>query len=362
MRHIFLLALAFMLVLAACADEQDPADEPEAAEDDDEATEVEDDEAAEPETEAADPVTWTWNVSETGTQDSPFGQTAEYFAEELEERTDGQITVDLHFGGALGYAAGEMLEVVGEGFVDAGDLSLPHVSGTEPLTNFGALPLMHEGYDEHWSWLDDLFVPEMEETFQDQWNVVPIGSFTFGQMYLLWDEPFDEVEQLEGERFRVFNEVHGEFFEQAGVDPIYLPVEELATAMERGMMDGMPNSNPLILQLEAWEYYPYRNVLGAVTGSSLYAVNRDSFEALSPDLQDIVLEVGQDATEYGRDLLVEEDETIEQELDEQGMTTYEVPEETVAELRDLGEVAWFSWAEEVGPRAVELLEMTLEHR
>ncbi|WP_165492072.1 TRAP transporter substrate-binding protein [Egibacter rhizosphaerae] len=379
MRRLLLLALALLLLVAACAEEE-AAEEPDddVAEEDEEPTDDLDDEDDEPDEdpddepddeseddadepdEDFDPVTWTWNVSETGERDSAFGMTAEYFAEELEARTDGQITLDLHFGGALGYEAGEMIEVIGEGFVDGGDISLPHNAGAEPLAQFGALPFLHEGYDEHWEWLDELYVPEMQEHLTDDWGVMPVGTFTFGQEYLLWDEQLEDVEQLEGAEFRVLSPVHGEFWEQLGVSPLYLPVEDLATAMERGQMDGMPNSNPLISQLEAWEHYEYRGVLGSVIGSSLYGINQESFEALPDDLQDTVVEVAQEATEHGRERLLEEDEEAEQRFDEEGMTTYEVPDETIAEMRDQGEEAWWSWAEETGDEAVDLLEATLD--
>lgn len=366
MKRLLVLAAALLLLLAACAEEPEEAtEEPDEVEDVEDTEDVEDDpadeepEAEEPEVDA-DPVTWTWNVSETGDRDSAFGLTAEFIADELEARTDGQFTLDMHWGGALGYEAGEMLEAIGQGFVDGGDMSLPHNAGAEPLAQFGALPFLHEGYDEHWEWLDELYVPEMEEHLGENWGVIPLGTFTFGQEYLLWDEQLEDTAQLEGAEFRVLSPVHGDFWGALGVQPLYLGVEDLATAMERGQMDGMPNSNPLIAQLEAWEHYQYRGVLGSVIGSSLYGVNQESYEALPAEFQETLREVLRDATEHGRELLLEEDAEAEARFEEEGMITYEVPDETIAEMREEGEQAWWNWAEETGPEAVDLLERTLE--
>ncbi len=318
---------------------------------------VDEPEEAEPE----ETIDWVFNISSTGTATSPFGKAISHFKERVEEESNGQLQIELHFGGALGYGASEMLEAISEGFVDGGDLSLPHIAGAEPLGNFGSLPFLHHGYDEYWDWLDNLLVPRLTPVLEDNWGVVPFGSFTFGQMYLLWNEPLNDVEQLEGERFRVFGDTTVKLFESLGVNVIYLEVEELAGAMERDMIDGMPNSNPLIDQLEAWEYYDYRNEMGAVIGSSLFGINKESFEALPPDLQQIVLDVGEEMTQAGRDYLIEDDTKWDEELPERGMETHHVPEETVEEMREHGKDAWIEWAAEEGGLAQEIMDETFEY-
>jgi len=306
----------------------------------------------------AETITWVWNISATGTATSPYGLTAQYFADEIEKRSDGRLVVELNYGGALGYKAAEMLETVSERLVDGGDLSLPHIVGSEPLGNFGSLPFLHQGYDEYWDWLDNLLVPKLAPEFEEKWGVVPIGTFTFGSMYLLWNEALDEVEQVNGQRFRIFGDINAEFWKSLGVNVIYLPVEELQTAMERNMIDGMPNSNALIDQLEAWEYYEYRNDLGAIIGSSMFIVNKEAFDALPDDLQQLVMEVGADMTEAGRGFLQEDDARMTEELPGKGMETHIVPKETLEQMRDTGKKAWMDWATTTSPLAEEIMKET----
>ncbi len=303
---------------------------------------------------------WVWNISGTGTASSPYGLTARYMADEIRERSDGRLNIELNYGGALGYQAAQMLETTSERLVDGGDLSLPHIAGSDALGNFGSLPFLHFGYDEYWNWLDELLFPRLSEHFTSKWDVLPIGSFTFGSMYLLWTEPLNSIEQVRGERFRVFGDINIELFERMGVNVIYLPVEELQTALERNMIDGMPNSNPLIEQLEAWEYYGYRNDLGAVIGSSLFVVNRTAFNALPADLQQIVLEVGREATLRGRELLIADDARMTQVLDGKGMVTHPVPESVINEMRGLGRTIWESWAQKTSPLAADIMSDTFK--
>ena len=312
------------------------------------------------EAEEQETIVWVWNISATGTATSPYGKTAQYIADEIKKRSNGRLEIELNYGGALGYKAAEMLEATSEGLVDGGDLSLPHIAGSEPLGNFGSLPFLHQGYDEYWNWLDTLLRPRLSEVFQEKWDVVPIGAFTFGSMYLLWDQQLESVDQMEGERFRVFGDINIELFERLGSNVIYLPVEELQTALERNMIDGMPNSNSLIEQLEVWEYYDYRNDMGAVIGSSLFVVNKSAFDALPDDLQQIVLEVGEDGTKAGRDYLIADDERMSKKLDEKGMVTYQVPSDALNEMRSTGRDIWENWAKETGPVAEELMNDTFE--
>jgi TRAP-type C4-dicarboxylate transport system substrate-binding protein len=346
---ILLLIAALALVVSGCGGEAEETTTTTAA-DGEETTTT----AAPP----AETITWVWNISSTGTATSPYGLTAAYFAEEIEKRSEGRLVVELNYGGALGYKAAEMLETVSERLVDGGDLSLPHIVGSEPLGNFGSLPFLHQGYDEYWDWLDNLLMPKLAPEFEEKWGVVPIGTFTFGSMYLLWNEALDDVEQVRGQRFRIFGDINAEFWNSLGVNVIYLPVEELQTAMERNMIDGMPNSNPLIDQLEAWEYYQYRNDLGAIIGSSMFVVNKDAFEALPEDLQQLVMEVGRDMTEYGRELLIADDARMTEELPDKGMETYMVPKETLEQMRDIGKEAWINWATATSPLAEEIMKET----
>ena len=347
------LGLALILVLAlALVGCQQPTTTPEPVEP------ADPEQPAAPDPAPAETINWVFNISSTGTATSPFGKTITHFVEKVEEESDGRLQIELHFGGALGYGASEMLEAISEGFVDGGDMSLPHIAGAEPLGNFGSMPFLHQGYDEYWDWLDNLLVPRLTPVLEDKWGVVPFGAFTFGQMYLLWNEPLNEVEQLRGQRFRVFGDINVKFFESLGVNVIYLGVEELQGAMERNMIDGMPNSNTLIGQLEAWEYYDYRNEMGAVIGSSLFGINEASFAALPADLQQIVLDAGREMTLAGRDYLMEDDARWDGELPDRGMETHYVPEETLVQMRELGKDAWIEWAAEEGGLAQEIMDET----
>jgi TRAP-type C4-dicarboxylate transport system substrate-binding protein len=130
--------------------------------------------------------------------------------------------------------------------------------------------------------------------------------------------------------------------------------------MERKMIDGMPNSNTLIAQLEAWRHYSYRNKMGAVIGSSLFGINKNSFEALPPDLQQIVLDAGKEMTLAGRNYLKEDDARWDAELPGKGMQTHIVPEETIKQMRELGKSAWIEWAAAQGGLAQEIMDETFK--
>lgn len=303
---------------------------------------------------------WTFNCNATGVPTSAYGQTAKYFADLVKEKSNGRLEITVHYGGDLGYKANEMLEVLSEGLLEVGDLSLPNIAGAEPLGNFGAMPFLHKGYDEYWEWLDGYLVPTLGAHLEEKWGVVTFGSYTFGSIYLLWNEKLDDLSKLKGQRFRVFGDVNSKFWSLLGVNVIALPVEELSQAMERKMIDGMPNSNPLIEQLQAWQYYKYRNDPGAVNGSSFFAINKKAFDQLPADLQQIVMEAGREMTLRGRELLKAEDEGIIPLLDEKGMETFVVPDEIVAQMRNTGKQAWTEWAAATGPKAQEMMEATFK--
>lgn len=316
--------------------------------------------AGETTTTAGEKYTWTFNISATGTATSPYGLTAQYFADTVKEKSNGRLEIAMHYGGDLGYKASEMLEVISQGLVDGGDLSLPNIAGSEPLGNFGAVPFLHQGYDEYWEWLDGYLVPTLGAHLEEKWNVVTFGTYTFGKIYLLWNEQLDNLDKLKGQRFRVFGDINSKFWSLLGVNVIALPVEELQQAMERKMIDGMPNSNTLIDQLQAWQYYKYRNDPGAVNGSSFFAINQDSFNKLPADLQQVVMEAGEEMTQHGRELLQADDERMDTVLIEKGMETFVVPDDVLAKMREVGKQAWVEWAAANGDLAQQIMSETFK--
>jgi TRAP-type C4-dicarboxylate transport system substrate-binding protein len=305
-------------------------------------------------------VSWTFNISGTGTATSPYGLTAKYFADKVAEMSGGRMEIKLHYGGDLGYKAGEMLEVISQGLVDGGDLSLPNIAGSEPLGNLGSVPFLHQGYDQYFKWVDEILVPRLAPILEQKWKVVTFGTYTFGKMFVLWNEKLENVDQLKGQRFRVFGDINSKFWSSLGVNVIALPVEELQQAMERKMIDGMPNSNPLIEQLQAWQYYKYRNDPGAIIGSSFFAINKNSYDKLPADLQKVVMDAGKEMTKNGRELLAKDEVRMDTVTKEKGMETFIVPEATVAKMREAGKQAWISWAAANGPDAQKIMDETFK--
>ncbi|MBD8015910.1 TRAP transporter substrate-binding protein [Planococcus wigleyi] len=245
-------------------------------------------------------------------------------AEAVEERTDGQVKIEVFANSEIG-AERELTEGMGLGTVDL------VVSSTAPVTNF----------------VPELGVLDVPFLFQDRESAVEvlegdIGDELFAKMEengiigLSWGEngyrhitnavrPVETPEDLKGLKIRTQeNEIHLAAFEALGAQPTPMAWTEAITALQQGVVDAQENPAIVADQFSLYDAnQKYMSLTGHVYSVAIYMMSQQTYDELPEDLRDIVVEEGQKAGAKERDLIVEMEKESIQNLKDNGVEIIE---------------------------------------
>jgi TRAP-type C4-dicarboxylate transport system substrate-binding protein len=159
-----------------------------------------------------------------------------YFAEQIAERSGGEITMEITWGGAL-VSGRDVMRSVESGFVDAGTF----VPSWEPqmlhLYEVGDLPM---GSADPWVAMRAMYETAttnaalIDEFAQN--DATYLMQFNTGPVQLICREPIDEVADFEGKRIRAVGP-YIEAFTQLGAEIVSFPAIEVYQALDSGLMD-----------------------------------------------------------------------------------------------------------------------------
>ncbi|UMZ72626.1 TRAP transporter substrate-binding protein DctP [Natranaerofaba carboxydovora] len=342
-----LLALGLCLILVfsllGCADVE--KDEENAEENDEAATaEADPDEVHE------------WTIQTSWPTGILLHEMAEKWAERVEIASGGRIEIEVLPSGAM-VGAMEVLDATHEGTIDGMHSWSGYWLGDHdaaPL--FSSIPMLFET-QSHVLWMYDRGLEYQNEIYQDEmgYNVKAfLGGATHPEIGAHSNVPLEELEDWQGTNYRVPGWM-AEILTDMGVSVVTLEGDEVYPSLERGVVDAAEFSSPVVNhELGFQEVTDYYTGPGIHQPSCLFEIvlNKDSYEALSDDLKEIVdqatyavtMESWTEDVVGGQEVL----DTWEEEYDNEPV---EVSEEAQLEFR---KEAWDFIEEEVDGAAQEV--------
>jgi TRAP-type C4-dicarboxylate transport system substrate-binding protein len=223
----------------------------------------------------------------------------EWFTKEVEARSNGRIKIDLTSSPELGLTGFERIRVLQAGLVDIGDVLPTFVSGELPVLEGQDLPGMYTDFDQmrkaHMA-----FHPILQK-FEERLGGKFLGSYSFEWNYLFSAKPVKAVADMKGKKVRTFSVAIDDFYTALGATPINLPFEEVYTALSRGTVDAVQTASGNALGVKLWEVAPYVLDVGAGAGPAALIVSKRAWNRLPPDLQAMLVKLGEEFTQRGWD-------------------------------------------------------------
>ncbi|MCL2616352.1 MAG: DctP family TRAP transporter solute-binding subunit [Defluviitaleaceae bacterium] len=286
-----------------------------------------------------------------------WGIAGQLFADLINERTNGNVNIDIHFNEALaGGNQAQAAEMVMTGLVDLDWRS--NIIFTVLNENYGVitLPFMYESAEQA---REMLMGPAGEYYRQMLYNdnLVLLGFGESGMRQLTANVPIHTVDDLVGLRIRVPGmQLLMAAFERLGSNPISMMFAEVFMALQQGTIDGQENPVDVIYGNLIYEVQDYIILWNYAYDALFLTVNRDLFYSMPEDYQRIFREVGAYASEFQVNL---NRERVSQQLayfEEQGMTVITPTAEAMEGFRLVGEYMrdMFSAPDRFGPEVVEL--------
>ena len=277
--------------------------------------------------------------------DHPHTLGCEMFKELVEERTNGEIEVQLYPNNQMGNSH-QIFENLLLGSLDMilTDPGAPAFANI-PLWDLVMGPFMYRDYDHAYKVAHSAMMKEMYEDLDKKLGITVIDPIWFyGVRHITTAKtPIRVPSDLKGLKIRT-PEIPGfiKAIEVIGGTPTPLSFADLYLALKQGVVDGQENPVGVIYSNKYYEAQKYINLTGHILSKNTVYMSTKSLKKLSPENQKIILEAIDEAGRYNDKLIEQSEKETLAKLEENGMTVIIPDVEAFREKAMKGLKDWFN--------------------
>ncbi|RJQ59924.1 MAG: hypothetical protein C4530_08570 [Desulfobacteraceae bacterium] len=301
---------------------------------------------------AAEQKVFNWKfASHTNPGNKSLGPCQLWWSEQIEKRSNGRIKVKMYWVDEI-CGPKEMMMAVKTRLADVVGHVPAYTPGETPMANSTFLPfLAPPRLDQSVIVYNRVFVeskPYVDEL--KKFNCVYGGAYENEGYNLIGKKPVRSVDDLKGLRIRVMPDL-GEVLKHFGAIPMTVPVTEMYSALDTGIVDMAAHSRLTFHAYKVDEISKYM-ILDMDMGAAptLYFINKDAWNELPEDLQKVVQSVIDDSAAFMWDFqhIPERIAAADKVIKEKNIEVIHFPKGERAKLADKAEAVWDSWAKRSG--------------
>ena len=269
---------------------------------------------------------------------TPLAIACQKFADDVYERTNGQIKIEMYAGGTLGTET-ELKEAISLGTVEMVNL------GWSLLSNKFSYSMSYIGYYEldNRDTMNDFFSGPEAQRLYDAYEAmtgvrVISTNWQQGTRHTIATRPFSNLEELKGLKIRTPAGVTLDLdaWTSWGALPTGMALSEVYSGIEQGVIEAV--ECPLdYLWTYSFHEAGAKNLM--LTGHQLYnnlvAVNTEWFDSLPADIQQIIIDCANECGDYQTELVLEKEAEYLQNFKDAGVNVVEISDEVKAQLKEL---------------------------
>lgn len=261
--------------------------------------------------------------------DNPYQTGLLKFKEVAEEKSNGQIEVEVH-AGTIGTEESELVEKLKLGGADVVLVSPGFMTQTGiKEIDLLALPYLFDSY-EHWEkTVDGEVGDEIAQLVNEKSNndFKLIGYWTAGVRHYYGKQPVQSIEDLKGMTIRTQTSgVVADYWKNVGAIPTSLAWGELYQALQQKVVDSSENAYPYFVQQNHHKTAngKYITETGHDYTTRFLLVNGKKFDSYSKEQQDIILEAAKASVEAERQALYDQETEYKEKAIEEGAEVNEI--------------------------------------
>lgn len=210
----------------------------------------------------------------------------EPWAKQIEEDSNGRLVVEL-FPSATLSKPDTTYDSVVNGTVDIGAQVLGYVNGRFQLTQIAELPGLANSGTQMSCMLQKLYDDgDISDEFRDTKPLFMIGAGP--SVIHTVDNPIRTPDDLKGLRIRRPSTIAGDVIEMSGGSPVGLPVSDLYTSLQRGVIDGTSLPWSPTGDFKLTELSNTHTNIPIYSSALLMTMNKDKYDSLPEDLQKVI--------------------------------------------------------------------------
>lgn len=273
----------------------------------------------------------------------------EPWAKQINELTKGKVKVVFYPGGALGKAK-DLYSVAEKGIADIIYTVSDYTPGRFPLTAVFELPFMGKSATDFGRTFWTIYekYPAMQKEYS---KVKPLALFAHPPgSFFTTKKPIRKLSDLKGMKFRTSSPFVTKALKEFGAAPVSMPVTEIYTALERGVVDGTVLPYEAIFVFKMGDLVKYATEKSDFyTMTQVVLMNKRKFDSLPKDVQKIINETTGMAMSLSCGKVFDKAEASLRKkiLDKGGVEPIVLPEEELAKLRALSDPIRKAWVKEM---------------
>jgi len=302
--------------------------------------------------------TYRWRVQSAFSRGDFSADLLPSFAKEVKEKSNGRLVLSTFYAGDL-VPSDDTFRATSQGMIEMGQTCGVLWSGEEPILGleFG-LPFGFKGtLAEVENLVEVTGLYKLWEQAYDSKNCKLLGIHTYGPYPVIAsNRAIRGIEDFKGVKVRAILEV-ADLMKELGAAPGYVPGGEIYMAMKLGTFDAATYSVDAIRGFkwhEVINYYILPYWCDWYFGDII--VNRQAWESLPADLQQVLNEAMVNYGERNKEVYSKEIQIVKEEAKSLGYEVITLPEEDVEAMRKIAiEKVWPKFAEK-GPECAKAIK------
>jgi TRAP-type C4-dicarboxylate transport system substrate-binding protein len=208
--------------------------------------------------------------------------------ERIRQLTDGRVVFKFYPGGVMGTDA-QVLRKIRVGQLHGGAFTTGGLAERYNGLNVYSVPLMFRSLEEV-DYVRERLDPKLEKGLE-QAGFISLGFSEGGFANMLSNEPVRHVDDLLRKKVWVpdGDQISYLVMDSLGLSPVVLPVTDVLTGLQTGLLDVVSNSSVGALVLQWHTKVSFRTELPVIYSMGIFAVDAGVFNRISPEDQEIVL-------------------------------------------------------------------------
>lgn len=281
----------------------------------------------------------------------------EWFMDEVEKRSDGRIRFDRYYSASL-LPINATLDALANGSLDISDMQYQYFGDIIPSGLISNLPFWNKDAEDAAEIIYETEIGEIIRKDYEDYGVKTLMVYPTRSYGFLLKKPVHTLEDFKGLQLRQSGGTMGVWFEELGITGVDISFNDLYDALSRGVIDGTVTAPTVLNTSKLHEVVDYVLEPSFVpTYLCPVFISTKTWEKLPKDLQDIIVEVSEEAVAKA----IEYDEGwYEEEMEEAkaaGVEFIQLSEDEQKRLFESAQKSWdyFASLGENNARIVEIL-------
>lgn len=281
------------------------------------------------------------------------------WAAEITKRSGGRLEIQMFSNNQLGFGAANSLRSLQSGSIEVHAEIYNAAAGDLPALNFLDLPMLFYGQRQQGvadMWLKTRPIWERELA---KWGVVPLFCFESDEQIIYnGTRPITKVSDMGGLKIRGYSAQLAELVQSMGGIPTTIAYNEMVSAAQRGVIDGMITGGYTGVSMNFWDANQKYAVvdLGLDYIPFITGVSKKAWDALPADLQKIVLDVSNEMQAKAAGIAGDVEASSWRILAQHGVAITKLSPEETAKVKAIADSITAKWVTQTGPIAAELMQ------